>query len=156
MTTETTITPLQKLAKDAIAVQDACNLSGVAISFGKMVPELRTLINGDTDTTNHHPIVKLWIFKLADLAGLELECNDYSDVWEQVRKIAEEVWVTQDKVPARIGIDQYRYSDWDEDREWKDVSVGGLWDDDGVHGYVHQITGGTLSLRCRPQDYPIV
>ena len=67
---------LQQLAREALDVQDASNLSGVAQSFAKAVLDLRSTLreaNGgnppDTREVNHHPIVRVWLSKLDSLAG---------------------------------------------------------------------------------------
>ena len=59
-------------------------------------------------------------------------------------------WVTQDRVPARVGIDEYRYASFEED-DWKPVT--GDWDDFAVHGWVDH-EGDTLLLRCRASQLP--
>lgn len=59
---------LGKMAKDALTVQDACNLSGVVISFARVVPELRSLL-GSWDVSEH-PIVQLWASKIHDMCGM--------------------------------------------------------------------------------------
>jgi hypothetical protein len=60
--------------KDAIAVQDACNLSGVAHNLSRIMTRLwdeaRATGKG-TDWVNKHPIVVLYAAKLYDLAGAE-------------------------------------------------------------------------------------
>jgi hypothetical protein len=66
---------IAELAKEAIAVQDACNLSGVVHGFSRAITRLRTLLEaqgkGGTDNVNRHPICVLWADKIADLAGRE-------------------------------------------------------------------------------------
>ena len=58
--------------QDAIDVQDACNLSGVVHSFDKIVSriwdEAREKGLG-TDYVNRHPIVVMFVSKLASLSG---------------------------------------------------------------------------------------
>lgn len=58
--------------KDAILVQDACNLSGVAKSFSKMLEkiwaEARKQGKG-TEWVNQHPICVLFVDKMASLSG---------------------------------------------------------------------------------------
>lgn len=61
------------LAREAIQVQDACNLSGVVHSFSRSITRLRALLeaqgNGGTQAVNRHPICQLWSDKIADLSG---------------------------------------------------------------------------------------
>jgi hypothetical protein len=60
----------QELAQQALNVQDACNLSGVAHAFSSAMDvlwaEARKRGEG-TDWINHHPIVSLFIDKLESL-----------------------------------------------------------------------------------------
>lgn len=62
---------LAKLCESALAVQDACNLSGVVQGFAKDILTLRRLLNLGTDATNTHPIVVLWADKIAHLTGTQ-------------------------------------------------------------------------------------
>jgi len=63
------------LAREALQVQDACNLSGVVLSFGRSITRLRRLLeaegNGGMDSINHNPICQAWASKIADLSGSE-------------------------------------------------------------------------------------
>lgn len=60
--------PLGALAQEALDVQDACNLSGVALGFGRAMVELRHHVGGG-DPLRTHPITVLWMDKLADMTG---------------------------------------------------------------------------------------
>ena len=60
-------------------------------------------------------------------------------------------WVTQDRVPARIGIDEYRYAEYAGGR-WFPVHKNGGWEKDWRHGDANH--AGTLDLRCRRKDLP--
>lgn len=56
-------------ARDALAVQGACNLSGVAISLGQHMKTICDLpTNKGTDWKNHHPVVVLFMVQLAHLS----------------------------------------------------------------------------------------
>jgi len=61
------------LARDAYAVQDACNLSGVVHSFAEVIARVRALLEqegkGGTDSVNQHPICVLWADKIGHLTG---------------------------------------------------------------------------------------
>ncbi|MDI6773441.1 MAG: hypothetical protein QME77_12790 [bacterium] len=52
----------------------ACNLGGLARSFGaEIIPALQEeahRLGRGTDWVNHHPIVVLWVEKMAELCGL--------------------------------------------------------------------------------------
>lgn len=66
---------LADLAREALQVQDACNLSGVALGFSRAVSRLRELLESEangrvsTDRINRHPVCVLWADKLQSLAG---------------------------------------------------------------------------------------
>lgn len=57
----------------ALDVQTACNLSGVVHSLAEALPIIRDEVRasgGGTDEINRHPVVVLFVDKLADLAGV--------------------------------------------------------------------------------------
>lgn len=62
------------LAGDAIAVQDACNLSGVVNAYGKVLSDMRWLMRqkslGD-DWLHSHCIIRAWADKIGHLTGLQ-------------------------------------------------------------------------------------
>ena len=69
-----------RMYQDALGVQNACNLMGVARSFAmaaQQIPELITLEGGPhgTSAVNRHPLMVLWISKLAELSGNALACD---------------------------------------------------------------------------------
>lgn len=83
------------LANEAIRVQDACNLSGVVLGFGRAVCRLRALLEaegrGSTEDVNTHPICVLWADKIADLARLPWErrgSDRFSAAWSDVHDLA--------------------------------------------------------------------
>lgn len=63
---------LTELAQEAMDVQNACNLSGVALGFGRAMIDLRHIVNGMINT---HPIAVLWSDKIASLTGTQ-----YADI----------------------------------------------------------------------------
>ena len=65
---DTTTRTLTQLAQEALDVQDACNLSGVALGFGRAMVDLRQHVGGG-DPMRTHPITLLWIDKLSDMTG---------------------------------------------------------------------------------------
>ena len=65
---------LQQLAKEALDVQDACNLSGVAHGFARVMADLCHHVQ-NTDERNRHPIATVWANKIADLAGAHDYCH---------------------------------------------------------------------------------
>ena len=63
-----------KFCKDAIMVQDACNLSGVVFAFAKamqLICDDCHCLNKDTDWKNHHPVAVLFASKIASLTHSE-------------------------------------------------------------------------------------
>lgn len=71
---------IQQAAKTALDCQDACNLSGVLASFKEIVheviwPEARRLGKG-TEFVNTHPIVTMFLDKLASLNRSQCLCSD--------------------------------------------------------------------------------
>ena len=62
---------LQELAKDALDLQDASNLSGVVHAFHRAISDLwenARALNQGTDWVNRHPICRAYISKLASLS----------------------------------------------------------------------------------------
>jgi len=72
----------QELVKEAIQVQDACNLSGVVHSFSKAIAELWAIANetGGKGTTwvNTHRVCRLYADKIKSLAG-EITLDDFRE-----------------------------------------------------------------------------
>jgi hypothetical protein len=66
---------MSDLAREALLVQDACNLSGVVLGFGRAVTRLRALLdeagNGGNAALHSHPVVVLWTNKLESLVHSE-------------------------------------------------------------------------------------
>jgi hypothetical protein len=64
---------IAELAKEALDVQDACNLSGVVHSFSRAITDLREIARAEgwecTDKINQHPIVVMWSDKIASLTN---------------------------------------------------------------------------------------
>jgi hypothetical protein len=78
---------LQALAREAIAIQNACNGCGLAQRFAAVMVELiHHPQSQGTGWANQHPVTKLWIDKFTSLARMpqSLECVSY----EQVEKLA--------------------------------------------------------------------
>lgn len=86
---------LQQAAQTALDVQDACNLSGVVRSFHTIVmevlwPEARKLGKG-TDWVNQHPIVSLFLDKLASLNRTQCLCSHNMDAFSKACRQVEEL-----------------------------------------------------------------
>lgn len=64
-----------ELAREAIAVQDACNLIAVARGFVRAIDGLRDAGHTSTAELREHAIVRLWADKIAHLAGVQYGAN---------------------------------------------------------------------------------
>lgn len=83
----------KKVWQDALAVQDACNLSGVVKDFARVVgliwEEARSLGKG-TDYVNQHPVCVLYIDKLASLARCQDDTGIVFQAYDKVHEAIEE------------------------------------------------------------------
>jgi|688.fasta_scaffold03312_65 hypothetical protein len=86
---------IQQLAKDAIQVQDASNLVAVVNGMGRMLVDLKTIIEqsgmvADTPTMSEHPITKMWASKIHDLARMGFsESQAYGNAYDWCRKMSD-------------------------------------------------------------------
>lgn len=71
------VRPWKELAQEALQVQNASNLSGVAKSFAEVVREVRTRLEAEGKGSNRelhsHPIIQVWVDKMASLTGTQGE-----------------------------------------------------------------------------------
>jgi len=77
----------QKFWKDAEDVQDACNMSGILISFLAAVRAMRKA-GFDGNAINGHPVTRAFADKVASLACVQILGNDnaldaHTKVWEE-------------------------------------------------------------------------
>ena len=82
----------KELAQDALFVQGASNLSGIAISFADVVVNVKRNIESDMKTGSrtgkhygysNHPVIVLWVTQFAHLAGTGLTDSDvYDDAYQ--------------------------------------------------------------------------
>lgn len=83
----------KQAAQQALDIQDACNLSGVAHAFDKAVSavfEESQRIGQGTDWRNTHPIITLHLLKMAELNGCGSTLDpSYGPAEAECRKIAE-------------------------------------------------------------------
>jgi hypothetical protein len=80
----------QETAQQALDVQDACNLSGVVHAFSRAMTVIWSEADKQhkgTEWVNTHPIVTLFIDKLASLNRYDSTLNE---AWDSVTKIAHE------------------------------------------------------------------
>lgn len=88
---------LKELAKEALQVQDACNLAGVAQSFGKAMVDLMHYTRG-TAECNTHPIAKLWADKIAHLTGTQhASFTDLNEAYTQCHLIIDQAEQKEEK-----------------------------------------------------------
>lgn len=83
---------MQQLAANVLQAQDACNLSGVVISFSNDIQRLRRLMQEgpssdfSTDKLNRHPICCMWSSKIASLTSSE---GDFGPYYQEVVRLAQ-------------------------------------------------------------------
>jgi hypothetical protein len=66
---------LAELAREALTIQNASNLSGLVHGWSRSMTRLRELLpNADTRTINYHPVSKMWASKVH-----ELTCMGFSE-----------------------------------------------------------------------------
>lgn len=72
----------QELIKEAIQVQDACNLSGVVHSFSRAMSDLWAIANASggkgTDWINTHRVARLYASKILSLSG-DVKLHDFDE-----------------------------------------------------------------------------
>lgn len=84
---------LQKSAKDAIQVQDACNFSGVQISFHEACNAIREHFHASDSFTSggfaNHPIIVLFMSKLTSMImGSYADIPEFGKKYEACKRIA--------------------------------------------------------------------
>jgi hypothetical protein len=71
---------MKEICQEALAVQDACNLSGVVHSFSRSISDLRSLLLKENDFStsmlNQHPVCILYSSKIASLTGSEINSSE--------------------------------------------------------------------------------
>jgi hypothetical protein len=86
------IRPWKTLAQEALDVQNASNLSGVANSFADVVREVRTRLEaegaGGNRTLHNHPIIQVWADKIASLTGTQASVSWAPKAYDEVNKLA--------------------------------------------------------------------
>ena len=76
---------IKKCAEEALAVQDACNGSGVVHSLYLLFLDLADHTNG-TDERNKHPLVRLYLNKLLSPSGGDATIQDWEYAHTQAEK----------------------------------------------------------------------
>lgn len=78
---------LKELAQEALDIQTACNLCGLAQSFARMMKELGEHVKG-TDALNTHAITRLWVDKMAHLSGVQLGFDTMYNAYADCSQLA--------------------------------------------------------------------
>jgi len=79
---------LKAAAQAALDVQNACNLSGVAMAFADIMRTLCEFVPG-TDARNTHPIAQVFLDKMNQLAGVQSYDVPMSAAYRAVHELAE-------------------------------------------------------------------
>lgn len=75
------------MARETLAVQDACNLSAVVHAFSRITTELRNLPEcSGTGWINNHPISVLFSNKIANLTGSD-NARVFSSAYDAVERM---------------------------------------------------------------------
>ncbi len=93
MSESTDTRTMADLAREALNVQDACNLSGVVHGFSRSITRLRALLEADgkagTHAVNTHPICMLWSDKIASLTETQgIAFGDLTAAYDGVKRLA--------------------------------------------------------------------
>ena len=81
---------LFEAAKEAILVQDACNLSGIVHTFSEVLDTLwieAARTGAGTLWINSHPVSKPFCYKIADLSKAD-SFEDFCEAYAECRKLA--------------------------------------------------------------------
>jgi hypothetical protein len=95
----------QELAQQSLDVQDASNLSGVVHSFSKAMDVLwaeARLHGHGTAWINHHPIVTLFVDKLASLNGSQDNSSVVFSAYDKVRDILQQPTQQQESTTNEV------------------------------------------------------
>ncbi len=101
---------LKDMAREALNVQNACNLSGVVHSLSRLLPDLREILEKEegfsTTVLNQHPVVFLFTTQIASLSGVCVfaDADKYADAYQWAQLAAE------DKLPTPESDTLYRQS----------------------------------------------
>ncbi len=87
---------IKDAAKDALQVQDACNVSGVVLGFARAMEAVNAErwrleaagVPTGSDFVRHHPVVILWVNKLEDMVYSNSSLTRYSRAYEACNRLA--------------------------------------------------------------------
>lgn len=78
---------IRQLAEEALMLQDACNLAGVAGALQRTVAEIARMPGESTSSAAMHPVTRVIIDKIMDLAGMDERVR--SGTWDHVHRLSE-------------------------------------------------------------------
>lgn len=84
---ESLMKTLQKLADDALFIQDACNLRAVVRGMVRAMDDLREIMPTN-DCWMYHPIIRLWADKIASMTGIQDGEWDSCSAFRTVEELA--------------------------------------------------------------------
>jgi hypothetical protein len=94
LTDITKVRSWKELAKEALDIQNACNLSGLVHTFSSTIRELRCRLEDEgafsTDALNTHPICILFSDKLYSLASGDNDSIKFWKAFDWAKKVSEE------------------------------------------------------------------
>jgi hypothetical protein len=76
------------LWQEALDVQNACNLGGLIHDFPRVITAVQEdahALGEGTAYVNTHPLVRLWLDKLCDLAGMTVSQRPVLDAYQVAR-----------------------------------------------------------------------
>lgn len=93
---------VKQLAQEALEIQNACNPLGLSKGYAQALSELRCALEvegkeNDTDAIRLHPINRLWLDKLCDLANYQRGVcgvdgwGEFAAAYGEVSRLAEDV-----------------------------------------------------------------
>jgi hypothetical protein len=82
---------IQLAAQSAIDVQNGCNLSGILNSLNEIVQNTLWPAARETEWVNTHPIVTLYLSKLASLNRVDCLCSDCFNTFGSALGICEDL-----------------------------------------------------------------
>jgi hypothetical protein len=83
---------IAELAREAVMIQDACNPLGLSKGYAAALQELADALREQGryshEEIERHPVNRLWLFKLCDLAGLCTDYAQFAPAWSEANAMA--------------------------------------------------------------------
>jgi hypothetical protein len=79
---------MQAIAKDVILIQDASNMSGVALAFHEAIVAMKHATEYNDWKVRRHPYIRLFLDKLCSMAGqiMNWPFDEYSAAMKQAKE----------------------------------------------------------------------